>query len=187
MADETILRDGVSDGKVLVLSLPSGTGADLAEVRDYVLESLAKGVLVLGNGMRWSLEEFPPLGGVHIVQPDALREKNLRPQTTAGKGRRRAAPVCPAEAQVDDGLEPQETSRQALWRKEKQDALKRLRAYRREHGLGCLEPVAAACGAGIDADYLRSLVSGDVKACIDDWRRIVAALDKLEDVRGEKD
>ena len=54
--------------QVLVIQLPRGDrgAADLTAYRDYVVASLAQGVLVLGSGTTWAVEELPGLGGVQI-------------------------------------------------------------------------------------------------------------------------
>ena len=66
--------------QVLVIQLPRGDRgeADLTAYRDYVVESLAQGVLVLGSGTTWAVEVLPGLGGVQIKRdPGILRAHSV--------------------------------------------------------------------------------------------------------------
>ena len=66
--------------QVLVIQLPRGDRgeADLAAYRDYVVESLAQGVLILGSGTTWAVEALPSLGGVQIQRdPGILRAHSV--------------------------------------------------------------------------------------------------------------
>ena len=66
--------------QVMVIQLPRGDRAesDLSAYRDYVVESLAQGVLVLGSGTTWVVETVPSLGGVQIQrEPGILRAHSV--------------------------------------------------------------------------------------------------------------
>lgn len=71
---------------------------------------------------------------------------------------------------------------------EKRAILERLRAYRSEHGPGCLDAVAKAARSPktIDAMVLRDVLLGRAVLDIKDWRRIARALDRLDQEEREK-
>lgn len=66
MDHETVLRAEIEElGRpVLVVRVPAKESADLRAVRSFVMDSLALGVLVVGQGVGLSLEYLPDLGGV---------------------------------------------------------------------------------------------------------------------------
>lgn len=69
-------------------------------------------------------------------------------------------------------------------REEKQEIMRRLRAYREKHGLGCFSVVAKATKTKgrINDNTLRMIMMGDGKPLlIDTWRKIGKALDRLEE------
>ena len=138
---------------VAVVRLPAGKPADLPEVRAFVLESLALGVLPLGKGVELELLDVPPLGGVLVE----------------GRGQPPALPAQPPPAPESPGNEagPEFTGHGALL------------AYRRRHGLGCLEELAGLIGGGMTAGILRSALARD-KLPMEQWRQIGQALDRLE-------
>lgn len=149
--------------QVMVIQLPRGDRAesDLSAYRDYVVESLSQGVLVLGSGTTWAVETVPSLGGVQI-------------QRDAGVLRAHGVPVTTAEP----------STRPNPWR-EKKEALARLQEYRQAGGLGCLEAVASRCGGDLTAARLRGVLTGDEKLPIEQWRIIRRALDQMEEDRDE--
>nr|DAM18255.1 MAG TPA: hypothetical protein [Caudoviricetes sp.] len=149
--------------QVMVIQLPRGDRAesDLSAYRDYVVESLSQGVLVLGSGTTWAVETVPSLGGVQIQRDAGVLRAHSVPVTTA-------AP----------------STRPDPWR-EKKEALARLQEYRQAGGLGCLEAVASRCGGDLTADTLRGVLTGAEKLPIEQWRIIRRALDQLEEGRDE--
>ena len=74
---------------VLILTVPSAEGADLVEMRDFVLESLELGVLILGLGVSWKIEQFPELGYVGVQTAQGSR--SWTPWSSTGTGRAWAA------------------------------------------------------------------------------------------------
>lgn len=146
--------------QVMVIQLPRGDRAesDLSAYRDYVVESLAQGVLVLGSGTTWAVETVPSLGGVQI-------------QRDAGILRAHSVPEPKADPKPD---------RPNPWR-EKKEVLDRLQQFRQAGGLGCLEAVASRCGGDLTADKLRGVLTGAEKLSIEQWRTIRRALDQLEE------
>lgn len=54
--------------RVLIVELPqSYMGDKVAEMRDYIIDSIEKGVLVLKHGTTTHIEELPELGAVEVV------------------------------------------------------------------------------------------------------------------------
>ena len=103
---------------VLILRVPAAEGGDLIDIRDYILESLERGVLILGQGVSWEVAQLPDLGGVALAaEPDALE-----------------APVLPAVTFTGSGAREKRRIRDALVR------------YREENGLGSLEALAKPDG-----------------------------------------
>ena len=101
--DTQEIRDcDLTGGAVLVIHLPVGKGdTDLREMRDYVAESIDKGVLVLNANTAYKLEHFPPLGGILIYaggQNGAPAEEP--PQTLVLRGK--DVPQLAAEAEAAD-------------------------------------------------------------------------------------
>lgn len=66
MGHETVLQTEIEEmGRpVLVVRVPWKDPGDLRALRSFVIDSLALGVLVIGQGVTLSLEHFPDLGGV---------------------------------------------------------------------------------------------------------------------------
>lgn len=68
--------------------------------------------------------------------------------------------------------------------KEEQAILERLKAYREQHGLGCLPQLARLGGAGVTTEVLRDALTGAAKLPLQTWRAIGRALDKAEQQEG---
>lgn len=145
--------------EVLVVQVPE-KGADLAEYRDYVLDSLAMGCLVFGPGVIWRMEKFPDLNGVEAQKTVVLR------------GEKPEVPTA-----VRRTLHNEKAEKTAI--------ADRLREYRRQNGLGCLNVLAQKCGSGgITADVLRDAINGAAVLPIASWRRIGKALDQVAKQEG---
>lgn len=82
------MENQMSMATVMVVQAPGRAEADLRGLRDYILESLNRGVLVLGAGMSYQLEKFPELGAVRITSEDVLRgnQELLRRAAPTGTG-----------------------------------------------------------------------------------------------------
>lgn len=66
--------------RVLVVELPpSYIKDDIAAVRDYIVESIEKGVLVLKHGTTTHIEELPELGAVEVVARRAKPTESPKP------------------------------------------------------------------------------------------------------------
>lgn len=79
MEHETVLRPEIEKmGRpVLVVRVPAKESADLRAVRSFVMDSLALGVLVVGQGVGLSLEYLPKLGGVACTWSDPWVDDGL--------------------------------------------------------------------------------------------------------------
>jgi len=141
--------------RILLVRVPAQEAVDGRELRDYILESLERGVLVLTEDASCEVMELPPLGGVEVA----------------------AEPQAPPSL-VDAAESPSEGD-------EKRAILQRLTEYRKVHGLGSLEAVSIKTAHNksqrISADALRSiLVDGASPGPMEEWRKISRALDRLE-------
>lgn len=150
---------------VLVIKCYKETMEELRELRNFVVESLPRGVLVLGAGCSWSVEDLPEqvqvdaprLTGKAEDEGELLREKNIElridPQIITGAGVKR-----------------------------KREILDRLTKYRKTHGQGCFASLEDA--QGVNATLLRGLLTGLTKADMQTWEAVDKALDKLEGGHG---
>ena len=152
-------------GEVLVVYTPQDTAIDLTEMRDYVIDSIAHGVLVIP--MNYVIK-IQPVAPIVLVNRSDKMETDPIPNDEL---------VFRAHDVVDDN-----PGKKILTIKdEKRLILARLQKYRSDHGLGCLADVSKTAGAGISDTMLRDLTAGrGSQMGISDWRRINAALDKLE-------
>lgn len=148
---------------VLVIKCGKQTVEELRELRDFAVESLPRGVLVLGLGCSWSVEDLPERVQVDAprltgkAETELLREKNIEVQsntkTITGSGAKR-----------------------------KKEILERLSKYREVHGPGCFASLEGA--QGVNATLLRGLLTGLTKADLKTWEAVDKALDKLEGGHG---
>ena len=162
----TALSGDLNDRPVLVVRASNLPEESRTSLRDYVVESLRLGVMVIWPGFSYSLERFPDLGGVccHVTEPDGVeaaepageQEQLLREHTVVQS--------------IINGHNAQE----------KMAILARLKAYRKSHGLGCLEEVAKAAGGDFTADLLRRILLGDASLNIPQWRKLCKVLEQLE-------
>lgn len=148
---------------VLVIKCGKQTMEDLRELRDFALESLTRGVLVLGVGCSWSVEDLPERVQVDAprltgkAETELLREKNI-------------------ELRIDQQII---TGTRA---KRKREILDRLTKYRKTYGQGCFASPEGA--QGVNATLLRGLLTGLTKADMQTWEAVDKALDKLEGGHG---
>lgn len=142
----------------LIITAP--TGLDIAkarELRDFVAESAASGVLVLDAGVTWEVAELPEIGYV-LAAPIAASL---------------SAPL-PAE----QGGSRKSTSFTGQGAREKKRIHEALLAYRRAHCLGSFAQLAAVADVEVTDAVLRSAAQGE-KLPMELWRKIGAALDSL--------
>lgn len=147
---------------ILLVRVPAQEAVDGRELRDYILESLTRGVLVLTEDASCEVMELPLLGGVLVAeQPDLTTEAEERITN----------PDPPATDQSEVA--------------EKRAIVQRLKDYRSANGRGCLDKVSEKTAhrkeARISADTLRD-IAGDCapKMELSEWRKIARALDSLE-------
>lgn len=147
---------------ILLVRVPAVEAVNGRELRDYILESLAQGVLVLTEDASCEVMELPPLGGVEVVPGETPRRA---PSQSLAE---------PMTASPEGGPETAEGE-------EKRAILQRLTDYRKAGTLGCLNKVARATRTKgrISDNTLRMLLTGDTVLPIEDWRRIGRALDTL--------
>lgn len=147
---------------IVVVKCPKTLVDELRDVRDFVMESLEKGVLVLGPGYGYSVETLPDRVLVEQQGPEpvVLRGKEV-PQVS---------------------IQPKPQCKKAPPAQRKREILERLKAYREKNGQGCFASLEDK--AGINASLLRGLLTGETKADIATWDAVDKALDKLEKAHG---
>ena len=153
----------MSRREVLMIRVPGGSEPDrLSKLREYVIESILRDVLVITNEMTVSIEEVPAIGMEHA-------DVNVV--------------VTPAE-QAEPKTEERPKRRENITnREEKQNILQRLLDYRQRSGPGCFGDVARKTNVkSITADVVRLVALGDATLTIAEWRAIGRALDQLEKI-----
>ena len=175
MEHKTVLRTEIEKlGRpVLVVRVPAKESADLRAVRSFIMDSLALGVLVVGQGVGLSLEYLPKLGGVACTWSDPWVDD----------GQEGSGEDPDDEIASDDPPFPRYVGCGA---KEKNQILARLTAYRKANGLGCLAKVAALAGKPVTDELIRELITEGKKIPMEVWRQIGAALDALEQEDGHE-
>ncbi len=159
---------------VIVLESPMKAVEELEEYRDHVLKGLSAGVLVFGKGVNYRIEEFPPLSGVMVRS-----EYNAMSEESVIRAHDYEDLEQPGEVKKRSASADKET---------KTEILNRLKKYRNDHGLGCLEAVAKATRSKtLTAMILRDVLLGTAVLEKSDWIKIGRALDKLEVKPSEKE
>ena len=149
---------------VFIIWMPSDqTGGELA-YRDYILESLQTGVLVLPSEFSCEVMELPPLGGVEVREVPLTAIPALGPE---------------------DGNTPVSQAPTGCGAEVKQAIVQRLKAYRTAQGLGSLEALSVKTahqkGKRISVETLRYICGdGAPKMPLEDWLKIEKALNTLE-------
>ena len=154
--------------EVMILKVPGMTKVSCAEeMRDYVLECLQLGLLILGQDVSWEFVDVPDLGGVTIfgADVDASQFINRTPP-----GPTRLQPDPPAES------DPDQSNFMGRYAAEKRAVYDRLLCFRQARGLGCLRELV---GGDLTETMLRSALLGE-KLTIGDWRLIDQALARAE-------
>lgn len=148
---------------ILIVWMPGDQIGDERAYRDYVLESIQSGILVLSSNVTCEVMELPPLGGVEVVSGETPRR-------------------VPSQSLAEPVTAPPEGEPETAEGMEKRAILQRLTDYRKAGPLGCLDKVAKATRTRgrISDNTLRMLLTGDTVLPIEDWRRIGRALDALE-------
>lgn len=163
---------------VLVVRLSAAESEERThQIRDYVVESLALGVLVMDPGTNLHLEYYPPLGGVTCsVQEEAEKEE---PEGEEGTEQ-------PDESGADQPDAEHAATNVGPGARVKNRILARLTSYRKTHGLGCLRQVAELAGKPLTEEILRMTLLGEVKQPLEVWKQIDRALDALEQEGGHE-
>lgn len=151
---------------ILLVRIPEVEANRLRELRDFILQSLDKSVLVLPEDASYEVMELPPLGGVMV---EAKEQPDLTPE---------------AEGQITN---PELPAADQSGGAEKRAIVQRLKDYRSTHGRGCLDKVSEKTAhrkeARISSDVLRDIAADCApKMELSEWRKIARALDSLEAV-----
>ena len=149
---------------ILIVWMPSDQIGDEQAYRDYILESLQTGVLVLPSEVSCEVMELPPLGGAEVREFSPVVAPVLGPEcwnTPASQ----TPTGCNAEM--------------------KRAIVQRLKAYRTAQGLGSLEALSVKTahqkGKRVSAETLRNICGdGAPKMPLEDWLKIEKALNTLE-------
>lgn len=148
--------------KLLLIRVEETETVNGRTLRDYVLESLERGILVLTKETELEVIDIPrQLGALEVVQTPECHPVVQSYITETKK----------LVKMADDQAE------------EKRDILRRLTEYRKANGLGCLKEVAGKTRSKgkITDNTLRMLLTGDQTFLpIEDWRLIGRALELLE-------
>ena len=132
----------------------------LAKLREYVIESILRDVLVITGDITMDIEELPAIGMDH---PDVIVKAETKPEPKAEERPKR---------------KENKTNRE-----EKQEILQRLHEYRQRSGPGCFGDVARTTNVkSITTDVVRLVALGDATLTIAEWRAIGRALDQLEKI-----
>lgn len=163
---------------VLLVRVPAQESVDGRELRDYILESLARGVLVLTEDASCEVMELPPLGGVAVAVTGQELSVIERPDLTTK-----------AEGEITN---PELSARDQSEGAEKRAIVQRLKDYRSAHGRGCLDKVSEKTAhrkeSRISADTLRDIAADCApKMGLTEWRKISKALDALEGKSNDSD
>ena len=163
---------------VLVVRLSAAESEERTrQIRDYVVESLALGVLVVDPGTNLHLEYYPPLGGVTCT----LQEETEGEEPEGEEGTEQ-----PDESGADQSDAEHAATNVGPGARVKNRILARLTSYRKTHGLGCLRQVAELAGKPLTEEILRMTLLGEVKQSLEVWKQIDRALDALEQEGGHE-
>lgn len=167
---------------VMVVTGPELPTKSLRELRDYIIESVQLGVLVLNSRSTYRMETMPDLGGVVIMGGELydpilwadVDEDAQSGDDAGGNGVLRSHDIPKYSGRAGE---------------EKRAIFDRLQRFRDKYGLGCLDAVAEKTGGKISVETIRELLVGGISIPIEDWRRIGRALEKLEmeDRKAEQD
>lgn len=167
---------------ILLVRVPTQEAVNGRELRDYILESLARGVLVLTEDASCEVMELPPLGGVDVQLPEesevGLEELGIREVYPESEP--------PSEVPEPDDKPMNVELHGGRGCKVKKMIQDRLIAYRNEHGLGCWARVAEASMGRLNEDDLRRMYLGDVFP-LSAWRIADMTLDALEGKSNDPD
>ena len=169
-----VLPAEMTERPVLVVRAPNLPEEGRASLRDYVVDSLRLGVLIIWPGVSYSLERFPQLGGVLCCGTEPAETPPGQEPAATGQ----------EEVLLREHPVPQPVIK-GYGAAEKKAILARQRAYRKAHGFGCLQEVADRAGGAFTADLLRDMLIGSASIlAIVQWRQLGKALAELEGEEG---
>ena len=156
---------------ILLVRVPEMEVNRIRELRDFILQSLDKSVLVLPEDASCEVMELPPLGGVEVSW------EQMEPEAPTGP----LGMIDMSSYTSEDADEPPpEGIAAGRNQEEKLAILERLREYRRVHGLGCWNGVAKKAGGNITPELIRDMLLGKESPPIADWRKIDRAVQSLD-------
>lgn len=153
-----------NDRQVLVVRIPEKGNDNASEIRDYIIECLKMGVLVVGQGLTYKLETMPDLGGVQVFGGLETAAEYTDPAESGAPQRPKRKRRSEAEIAEEERLE-------------KRRIMDRFRNFRKINGLGCFKPLAQQCG--ISDSELRDLHNGATVADLKILKKIDKGLDKM--------
>lgn len=172
---------------VLVVRLSAAESEERArQIRDYVVESLALGVLVVDPGTNLHLEYYPPLGGVTCTLQEETEGEEPEGEEGTEQPDESGADQPVTEKRVDQPDAEHAAAHVGPGARVKKRILARLTSYRKTHGLGCLRQVAELAGKPLTEEILRMTLLGEVKQPLEVWKQIDRALDALEQEGGHE-
>lgn len=177
------------DHLVLVAYVPDRLGKEWTDLRNYILDCLKIGVLVLDKSITLETMRFPQLGGVAIRDDQSLlfseagtvlkTVSNLDTNQEKESGFR-AHDLKQSQTAVTTSLNLKSVKYAGKAGEEKQKIYERLVLYRQQNGLGCWAKLAENVRGGVVTEgMLRSMHLGELSPSINDWRAVGKALDKL--------
>lgn len=159
---------------ILLVRVPETKLENLRTLRDFILESLVPGgLLVLPEDITLEVMKLPPLGGVTLVETGPAIPTTEQPNSAVEAEGQVTSPELPAADQSEAA--------------EKRAIVQRLKDYRSANGRGCLDKVSEKTAhrkeARISSDVLRDIAADCApKMELSEWRKIARALDSLETV-----
>lgn len=160
---------------ILLVRVPTQEAVNGRKLRDYILESLAQGVLVLTEDASCEVMELPPLGGLMVTLTEQVMPAVERPELAAETGQ----PIMEAdpEQKLVGLIGPRAGEKRVI--------MERLQAYRKKYGLDCWPAVVKASGGKLSDDQLRDMCAGTAVLPISEWHLADKALDKLYEKEAE--
>lgn len=164
---------------ILLVRVPAQEAVDGRALRDYILESLDRGVLVLTEDATCEVLELPELGGAAVVPMEETAPRSEAGPAAEAEQEESPTPEPVQPAEEDGRLAPVTVTGRN--REEKLAILGRLREYRRANGLGCWNAVAERVGAPITPELIRDMLLGNSCPPVAVWRRVERAAKALEE------
>lgn len=166
------------ENSVLVVRVPERAEIDQRKMRDYIVESLRMGVLVIGQGVSYAVENMEDLGGVALFGGRAFLPDAEQSATDCDE---EPVPESGTEEQAAEKLLREKNITQiSVETEEKMRIRDRMELYRKTNGLGCWKALEKACRSKrISEHVIRQIYLGEITVSVEDWRIIDKGLTKL--------